>query len=202
MSNKLDLLNMKFGRLLVTSVAIIKDGKSWFEVKCECGVIKKIRGTSLKNGISKSCGICVKRVKKTLLGDSAKWSLYILTQKSASKRNKFFNLSLEEFLRITGSACYYCGCKWSSEYPNMKYTTKRPSLEGQYKLNGSYKHNGIDRLDNEIGYVSDNCVACCKTCNIAKNTMSVEDFKGWIKNVHNHFVVGEGLRKEIAHAGK
>lgn len=35
---------------------------------------------------------------------------------------------------------------------------------------------GIDRKDNSIGYIKENCVPCCKRCNIAKNIYTVDDF--------------------------
>jgi len=40
--------------------------------------------------------------------------------------------------------------------------------------------NGIDRINNALGYVDGNVTTACRTCNIAKSTMSVEEFKAWI----------------------
>jgi hypothetical protein len=36
--------------------------------------------------------------------------------------------------------------------------------------------NGIDRVDNLIGYVDGNVVSCCKTCNYMKGTLCRESF--------------------------
>ena len=36
--------------------------------------------------------------------------------------------------------------------------------------------NGIDRLDNATGYLPDNCVPCCWTCNMMKNTLDPKTF--------------------------
>ena len=41
----------------------------------------------------------------------------------------------------------------------------------------------IDRIDNSKGYIKGNVVSCCKKCNTAKNTMTTEEFKQWIKKV-------------------
>lgn len=44
---------------------------------------------------------------------------------------------------------------------------------------------GIDRVDNSLGYLINNCVTCCWECNNAKRTKSVQEFKQWIIRVHN-----------------
>ena len=45
--------------------------------------------------------------------------------------------------------------------------------------------NGIDRVNNSIGYTLDNCVPCCKHCNYVKGNLSQVDFKTW----KNRFVL-------------
>ena len=35
---------------------------------------------------------------------------------------------------------------------------------------------GIDRIDNNIGYVLDNYCSCCISCNVAKGEMTQEEF--------------------------
>ena len=41
----------------------------------------------------------------------------------------------------------------------------------------SFTFNGIDRKNNNLGYTYDNCVTACTTCNKAKNSMTIEEFK-------------------------
>ena len=41
---------------------------------------------------------------------------------------------------------------------------------------GKYVYNGIDRLDNNIGYLYDNCATACKRCNFLKGTLNSGDF--------------------------
>ena len=48
--------------------------------------------------------------------------------------------------------CFYCGGK-----PETIHKCNTTSLN-------IFKYNGIDRLDNKIGYVKTNCVTYCKTC--------------------------------------
>jgi deoxycytidylate deaminase len=35
---------------------------------------------------------------------------------------------------------------------------------------------GIDRIDNNVGYTIDNCVACCRVCNWMKMQMDVDEW--------------------------
>jgi hypothetical protein len=46
--------------------------------------------------------------------------------------------------------------------------------------------NGIDRIDNRLGYERANSIPCCSICNFAKNSMSYEDFIKWIGMVKKH----------------
>jgi len=48
--------------------------------------------------------------------------------------------------------------------------------------------NGVDRVDNNLGYIAGNIVSSCKMCNIAKNNHSVDEFLSWIERVHRRQV--------------
>lgn len=47
--------------------------------------------------------------------------------------------------------------------------------------------NGIDRVDSSFGYSDDNIVPCCKTCNLMKNVLSVDEFYSRIKKIYNKY---------------
>ena len=49
--------------------------------------------------------------------------------------------------------------------------------------NGEKYFNGIDRVNNDLGYNVDNCVTCCKTCNYSKCEMSLDDFIGKVHHI-------------------
>lgn len=70
----------------------------------------------------------------------------------AKKKNIEFELSVEQFDFLTNRKCFYC-----KTLPEKGYV-------------------GIDRANNNIGYVSFNCVPCCWDCNRAKSNMSRKDF--------------------------
>jgi hypothetical protein len=61
------------------------------------------------------------------------------------KRNLAFELTKEQFDTIIKQACYLCGLETSDKHKN-----------------------GIDRQDNNVGYVMDNCRSCCGHCNFMK----------------------------------
>jgi len=75
--------------------------------------------------------------------------------RSAKRRKKRFSLSFDEFKLFFEIPCNYCGT----------------ITEGII---------GLDRVDNNIGYIINNCVSCCKTCNIGKNNMEINIWNNWI----------------------
>lgn len=88
---------------------------------------------------------------------------------AAMVRGYAFNLTNEQFNKLSLSECYYCG-----RTGNTKSTS------------GSFLFCGIDRVNNELGYSIDNCVTCCKICNIAKNTMKKDEFISWVHQVSDY----------------
>lgn len=51
--------------------------------------------------------------------------------------------------------------------------------------------NGIDRVNNDLGYINNNVVSCCKTCNLAKSSLTLIEFKNWINNLIKHTLKNE-----------
>ena len=90
---------------------------------------------------------------------------------SAWKRQLSFNLSLNQFIILVNGNCFYCGAEKSNAQNYGKHILK---------------YNGIDRVDNSIGYQPDNVVSCCRQCNQSKFTMNKEEFILWAKKVANH----------------
>ncbi len=88
-------------------------------------------------------------------------------RQNALRRNLEFQLTPGEFKVITEQKCYYCG----------GYSQDRdPRFSG----------NGIDRKDSSLGYLIDNCVPCCVTCNFIKNNMHFNDFLEYIRRLYEH----------------
>jgi 5-methylcytosine-specific restriction endonuclease McrA len=99
------------------------------------------------------------------LGQAAFNSYYASCERSAKKKGRDFQLSQEMFFELTRGACCYCGAPPLASM--LRYT--------KY-LRGDYLHNGIDRIDNDQGYVASNCRSCCATCNMMRGTLSVAQF--------------------------
>jgi len=97
----------------------------------------------------------------------------------AKEKNRKWDLTKEEFRYLTKQNCYYCG--------------KIPSQNARKnsRFNGIYIYNGLDRLDNKIGYIKKNVVSCCGRCNFAKAGLSYDEFIAWIKKV-NQFIEARG----------
>lgn len=84
-----------------------------------------------------------------------------------------FNLTKEQTKILMISNCYYCGCL-PSQIENVRGT------------NEPFIYNGIDRKDNDIGYILNNCVTCCGECNWIKGSMSHERFILKAKQIANN----------------
>lgn len=52
-------------------------------------------------------------------------------------------------------------------------------------LIGHKECSGIDRVDNNKGYVEGNCVSCCFYCNSYKSDRLVKDFKNHVLKLYN-----------------
>ena len=196
MTKALELTGMKFGHLTVIRRANPEEygeaykhdrGHIRWIVECECGIKKVYPGSRIKTKQLTSCGCLNGKYKAP--GEAAKWAYFLRYKIHAKRRKKEFLLSLEQFLNITSSDCHYCGA-----VPKSGFSSYRKK-SGSKKYYGEYKHNGIDRLNSSIGYIENNCVPCCSSCNYAKAEMSVDDFKEWIIKVHAHLIVNAWNKK-------
>jgi hypothetical protein len=182
MSKFIDLTGQRFGRLIVLEkFGKNKYGKVTYRCQCDCGNTCITMGEKLKRN-TKSCG-CLQR-------DNAKFAQYkndrkeVYTKKiytayikGAIKRGYTFELSLEEFRELIFNKCFYCGIESSNNY---KYLARN--------IEERIVYNGIDRVDNSLGYIENNVVTCCKKCNETKRAMSQKDFLSWIEKVYDYSI--------------
>jgi len=96
---------------------------------------------------------------------------YNVYKRSADTKQLRFGISFDEFKDIVNKPCHYCGI---------------------LRDRGTEQFNGIDRNNNSIGYLPDNCVSCCPMCNYMKNTLSGDVFIRRIDHIltHNKHVNG------------
>ena len=107
----------------------------------------KIRAWKLKWAQSENGKLSTKRWR-----DKSPKAYMGLYKASAKRRNIVFDLDEKLFTKLIYMNCAYCGAK------------SKP------------KRNGIDRIDNTIGYIPENVITCCKKCNQMKGKLSKTDF--------------------------
>lgn len=169
---------------------LLTENSRWkFEAECICGKVfyPRCESVTMQTGCNptKSCGCkrydLVSENNKTDNGPTKE--LMKNYQFSANKRNLSFNLTYDDFKLLLSKECFYCGSK-PIEHRIKK--AKQGKRRDRFLL-----YNGIDRIANTIGYTLSNCVSCCKTCNIAKSTLTKNSFLAWIYQVakHSGFIV-------------
>lgn len=155
--------------------AQVKRHKYYF-IQCKkCGTIFSRRASIIKENLGTiQCSICRKsRFGKPL--NVLEYKMYCFYRSSAKQRGIEWNLSEDEFKSLIKQNCYYC-----NERPLRHQSV---SYRDDYEL-----VNGIDRIDSNKGYSIDNCVPCCNTCNLMKNTLSKEVFLDKVSQIYNHSI--------------
>ena len=178
MSRLKDLVGQRFNALVVIKRTASRDGwrHTYWECKCDCGNDHVASSNALKRGYSKSCG-CLRLKTRTLPGDLGSFNTtYIQYKCNAKTRSHSFNLSKEDFREITSKSCAYCG-----SVPKPYYAKNRSVINVV-----PYLCNGVDRMNNKIGYEVGNCVPCCDLCNYMKRSMRVEDFLTHIRKIASY----------------
>lgn len=145
--------------------------RSYFKCKCNrCGkytIVRADRFARNNTYLPVSCSHCViDRQKETAenkykIKETKSYRDKISHLKSNAKaRNLNVELTDEEIKDLLEGNCYYCGCE---------------------------KALGIDRIDSSKGYIKDNCVPCCKICNIMKNKFDINLFLEKVKLIYHKF---------------
>lgn len=182
-------IGSKFGKLTVIEILplVNKDGR--VKCKCDCGNIIETYGKDLGKRV-KSCGCIVnesakkreseKRKKRGFVTyDTIYDKLYGKFLWGANNRGLEVNISKEDYCRLICNECFYCDKIGSN---NVLKGQLGPTFKG-------VRFNGIDRLDNNKGYLKGNCVTCCCNCNAMKMDKSKEEFLDYILKIYNkHFL--------------
>ncbi len=169
--NFVNLVGQRFGRLeVVKRLPNVRRNATRFLCVCDCGKEVARLASNLKAGEAVSCG-CWKSLP---VGEGARRALYRATKFNAEYRNIEWSLDEEFFRWITQQPCCYCGIE-----PYQIYQPRRKT--------GGYVFNGIDRVNNDAGYVQENCAPCCGVCNFMKSATDVKDFRDWIIQVYSHW---------------
>ena len=153
---------------------------------CDCGRTKVAKGTDLKSGHTTTCGRHAPSglgaraggprpgwLPHTALpyGVGARNAVLQQYQRAARVRDRAWELTDEQFDDITSQDCHYCG-----QPPGTVQRGKNPAL-------GDFTYNGIDRMNNNVGYVAGNVVPCCRVCNFAKKDLPYAEFVAWLARI-------------------
>lgn len=157
----------KFGSLVVIErMEYRRDRHAVYKCQCSCGNFIDVNAHNLR--YQKSCRNCVNRLSgKGKAGFNALFGAY---KRSAEKRRYVFELTKDEFRKLVTNNCTYCGIPPS--------TIKKTRYEY-----GNFIYNGIDRMDNDLGYVPGNVATCCKRCNRAKGTRNYNEWIAWLDRI-------------------
>lgn len=178
---EIDMLNKKFGKLLVISQSV--KGKTYYNCLCDCGNETIVYGCRLrrKNGGTKSCGCLMPKNEKSITS-SAK----VIWQKAYKN-----GCSFEKFLELSQENCFHCNRPPSNSYNKFISkkgirNVKKASLEWANKA--TFVYNGLDRIDSSLNHSEENIVPCCWTCNRAKSARILVEFEKWIIDVAKHIL--------------
>jgi hypothetical protein len=128
--------------------------------------VKKIEHILLYNKLIKEGEFC-----DELFVDTHK-TVFGKYKERALRKQLDFMLLFDDFQCITSNDCYICGKK-----TNMIH------------------QNGIDRFDNTIGYIEENCRSCCSGCNYMKRNYTYDDMMDKFQKIHKHYP--SNIRKNI-----
>lgn len=165
-------IGQRFGRLVVRNgLHVGKDRNRHWMCQCDCGRTVVCHGMNLKRGHTQSCGCLRREVSARSPGGKIMPNhravlnklYHAYARNCALKRKLDFELSRAQFETLVQQPCVYCGVTGSNVIPC-------PSCpEG-------FRYNGLDRVNNELGYIAANVVPCCWECNQSKLDRSKEAF--------------------------
>lgn len=189
MPKKIDLTGKRFGRLVIQKH--LPQSWSFVEYLCDCGEVQQAYAGNIVAGRINSCGCFRREHSRDLMKAMPKRQPTLEGMVRAvracymanSKRRKPyapFTLTLEECFTLFTADCHYCNAP--------------PSNILNKKTYHSLPYSGIDRLNAWLGYVTDNCVACCVTCNYAKQSMGEMEFLAWVKRVYEFRFQGKKIK--------
>ena len=180
MAKTIGLTGQTFDRATVLRKSILNHDRRKYvmwDCVCTCGKEFIALGYQLRKNKENHCGCQGLKGRNNRHSDKSERfgranSRNLLGQYKygAKKRNLEWGIEFIDFITLTQSPCYYCGIK-----PYMVMFHKETI--------GHYVYNGIDRRDSSKGYTTENSVACCKKCNLAKRDMSVDEFLSWASRI-------------------
>lgn len=160
-------------------------GPRW-SCRCDCGGTKTVRASHL--GKTKSCG-CFYTSRPVEDKQAVTINAQYCNHRHGAIRADSPPLPRETWLAIVRRPCDYCGL---TDTRNIAETSlyrddprRRPLTQSQREAY-AVSMNGIDRVDNTMGYIVSNSVPCCQRCNLMKNDMPRDTFVAHLQSIRVH----------------
>lgn len=146
----INLIGREFGRLYVFGFSHIgPDNHSWWHCVCECGTETVVKGRSMKNGGTTSCG-CFRRERMTTHGQRGT-AQYFVWQ---AAKNRTTNPNDQHWSDYGGRGITMCARYRSREGYGAFFSDMGERPEGLT----------LDRVDNDGGYWCGKCEECIAKC--------------------------------------
>lgn len=142
--NSKDITEQRFGRLVALEYA----GSEYWLCKCDCGSLKKVNGTKLRRGKTRSCGCLVREVNARVqrarqtkhgMSKSPEYAIWAAMHARCSNPNH------KEWPNYGGRGVRVCE-RWASFENFFADMGPKPS-----------KEHSLDRTDNGLIYSKDTC---------------------------------------------
>lgn len=162
-SYKTDLTGKRFGKLVVVREDLTQKPDRCWVCQCDCGNTKTIIGSSLKQGVSNSCGCSkgewIRQSKITHgLSSSLAYKMWQQAKLRANRKNILFDL-----------------------HPSDIHIPEFCPLLGIPLVAGEKKHHAnspsLDRLRPELGYIKGNIAVISYRANSIKQDATPEELK-------------------------
>ena len=164
-----DLTGQKFGRLLVIEYAESRYQRAHWLCQCACGLQKVICGSSLRRGLTESCGCITKETPHARThgrSDSPEASMLYAAKKRAKDAGLEFDLRLED-IHIP---------EFCPLLPNIK-------LESRTEKRPTWCSPSLDRFDSTKGYVRGNVWVISHHANTLKSNATAEELQTLVENM-------------------
>lgn len=147
MGKKKDLTGMRFGRLIVVCGAPnLRDGRTAWKCRCDCGNEKVVSGKELQNGSTKSCGCLTREIliaRNTKHGKryTRLYRIWLMMKNRCSN-------SKDKFYKCYGGKGITVCDEWSKNFESFY----------NWAMSNGYASNlTLDRINTDLGYCPENC---------------------------------------------
>ena len=154
-----------------------KSQTRYFNVRCISCNTQSVKSLKTILNSKETCSDCKVKKRRTPTLAAPRNCVKYSYISGAEERGYSFTLSDQEFDNLIFGNCFYCGQEPVENKSDIRLN----------KTNLPFKRNGIDRLNNELGYTKENCVTSCSKCNKMKSDLNYEEF---IQHIHK--IVNKG----------